>query len=78
MQVDKEVSDQQAKIVKQFSREHKAKYFMGAIEHTDNGLLQEVPPAKLVEFAIEEVLDLVSYLYTLRDNLEVEDTDEEE
>ena len=57
----------QAKIAIAFLKEHKAKYMAGAVEHQDNGLLQEIPAHQLVEFAIEEVLDLVSYLYTLRD-----------
>lgn len=64
-----EEKDHQAKIAKAFLKEHKAKYLLGALEHQDNGLLQEVPPQQLVEFAIEEVLDLASYLYTLREVL---------
>lgn len=66
----KQERQHQAKIAKAFLAEHKAKYMAGAIEHKDNGLLQEIPPKVLVEFAIEEVLDLCSYLYTLREALE--------
>lgn len=69
MQVSKEEKDNQAKIAKAFLKEHKEKYYRGAIEHKDNGLLAEVPPKQLVEFAIEEVLDLASYLYTLRESI---------
>lgn len=66
----KQEEDNQAKIAKAFLKEHKTKYMAGAVEHADNGLLQEVPAKVLVEFAIEEVLDLASYLYTLREKLE--------
>lgn len=69
MQVSKEERDNQAKIAKAFLKEHKEKYLKGAVEHADNGLLQNVAPKLLVEFAIEEVLDLASYLYTLRESL---------
>lgn len=65
----KEEQEWQAKLMKAFLKEHKAKYMAGAIEHSDNGLLQDIPAARLVEFAIEEVLDLASYLYTLRETL---------
>lgn len=57
----------QSKIIGKFLEEHRTKYMKGAREHSDNGLLQEIPPEQLIEFAIEEVLDLVSYLYTLRE-----------
>lgn len=66
----KQEREHQANIARQFLKEHKAKYMKGAFEHADNGLLQEIPPRDLVEFAIEEVLDLASYLYTLRSALE--------
>jgi hypothetical protein len=63
----------QAKIARAFLKEHKDKYLKGAIEHSSNGLLEEIPPRQLVEFAIEEVLDLASYLYTLRDAIEFQE-----
>ena len=66
----KQEEAQQAKIAIAFLKEHKVKYMAGAAEHQDNGLLQDLPAKVLVEFAIEEVLDLCSYLYTLRETLE--------
>lgn len=69
MSVRKEEIEHQQEIVKAFLKEHKEKYMTGALEHQDNGILQNVPPKDLLEFAIEEVLDLVSYLYTLRESL---------
>ena len=55
-------------IQRQFKKEHENKYIKGAIEH--EGELELVSADQLLEFAIEEVLDLVSYLYTLRQNID--------
>lgn len=65
----REESQWQAKIISQFAMEHRTKYMAGAVEHKENGLLQDIPPEKLLDFAIEEVLDLVSYLYTMREQI---------
>lgn len=62
----KEESQWQAKVVSRFASQHRDKYMAGAVEHKDNGLLQEIPEDVLIDFAIEEVLDLVSYLYTIK------------
>lgn len=76
MHIRKEEKDHQARIAAAFLREHKDKFYGGAIEHQDQGMLKDIEPAELVEFAIEEVLDLASYLYTLREVLLVDDDEE--
>ena len=56
------------KIQAQFIKEHTAKYLKGIEEHK-TVLEKDFTPKQILEFAIEEVLDLASYLYTLRDKL---------
>lgn len=52
----------------QESKEYIKKYLQGAIEH--GGGLWQVSADKLVDYAIEEVLDLKSYLYTLKTKIQ--------
>lgn len=54
-------------IVKEFLPEFRTKYTRGAIEHV--GLLSDCSAEQLINMAIEEVQDMVSYLYTLRAKL---------
>ena len=56
-----------ASITNQFVPEFRAKYRRGAIEH--DGLLSDCSAEQLVDMAIEEVQDMVAYLYTLRAKL---------
>lgn len=56
--------DHENQIIEEFVRDHQAKYEKGAIEH--GGFLGDVPADQLTDFAIEEVLDQASYLYTLK------------
>jgi len=51
-----------------FVKEHRAKFEKGAIEHKTL-LHKDFTNEQLLEMAIEEVLDLASYLYTLRSKL---------
>lgn len=51
-----------------FIKEHQAKFTKGAEEHKTQ-LHKDFTKEQLLDFALEEVLDLVSYLYTLRDKL---------
>jgi hypothetical protein len=51
-----------------FIKEHQAKFYKGAEEHKTQ-LHKDFSADQLLEFAIEEVIDLVSYLYTLRQNI---------
>jgi len=65
-----ETVDQRAhreSIVEEFVPEFSAKYSKGAIEHV--GLLSDCSAEQLIDMAIEEVQDMVSYLYTLRAKL---------
>jgi hypothetical protein len=48
-----------------FIKEHRAKFEKGAEEHKTL-LHKDFSKEQLLDFAIEEVLDLASYLYTLR------------
>lgn len=56
--------DHENQIIEEFVEDHQAKYEKGAIEH--GGFLGDVPADQLTDFAIEEVLDQASYLYTLK------------
>lgn len=69
MPLKKSQREHQARIIEAFAKEHKDKFLRGAVEH-DSDLENDFNAQQLVEFAIEEVLDLASYLYTLRDKLE--------
>ncbi len=51
-----------------FLRDHTKKYKLGTEEH--KGVLSDVPAETLLTYALEEVLDLASYLYTLKEKLE--------
>ena len=55
-------------IQQSFIKEHKDKFEKGALEHKTQ-LHKDFSETELLSFAIEEVLDLVSYLYTLRAGL---------
>ena len=52
-----------------FIKEHQAKFTKGAKEHKTQ-LHKDYGANQLLELAIEEVIDLVSYLYTLRQSLQ--------
>jgi hypothetical protein len=52
----------------QFLEEHAIKFAKGALEHKTQ-LHEDFDAKQLIEFAIEEVLDLASYLYTARELL---------
>lgn len=54
-------------LVKQFKELVLPKYEAGAIEHTGN--LWEVDRDKLLDYAIEEAIDQVVYLLTLKGKL---------
>lgn len=58
-----------ARIKARFLRDVDAKYRKGQAEH--GGDLLEKP--RLIDMALEEVLDLAVYLYTLKEVLEPED-----
>lgn len=51
------------RLMEEFNNEFSEKYKAGCIEH--KGLLAEVPIKDLVKFAKEEVIDQVSYVWTL-------------
>jgi hypothetical protein len=53
-----------------------AKYVKGAKEH-DSVLSEDYTALELCDFAIEEALDQITYLLTLRDKLELELREEE-
>lgn len=57
-----------ANIQLDFIKEHSAKFTKGAEEHKTL-LHKDFTAKELLEMAIEEALDQVSYLYTLRDKL---------
>lgn len=57
-----------ANIQLNFIKEHHAKFTRGAEEHKTQ-LHEDFSADQLLELAIEEVIDLVSYLYTLRTKL---------
>lgn len=58
------------RIVKAFTRDYNRKWSKGCAEHKDDPDLEEVDAKTLIDYAIEEALDQVSYLYTLREKLE--------
>ncbi len=63
--------DQQAhlqRIHTQFLEEHTTKYIKGAKEHKTE-LHKDFTKEQLLDFALEEVLDLISYLYTLKEKM---------
>ena len=51
-----------------FIKEHGEKFEKGTIEHKSQ-LHEDFTAEQLLSFAIEEVLDMASYLYTLREIL---------
>ena len=51
-----------------FIKEHGEKFEKGTIEHNSQ-LHEDFTAEQLLSFAIEEVLDMASYLYTLREIL---------
>jgi hypothetical protein len=57
-----------AEIQLNFIKEHSAKFEKGAIEHQSE-LHKDFTKEQLLDFALEEVIDLISYLYTLRSKL---------
>ena len=54
-------------ILDRFNEEFRKKYRRGQLEH--GGELWSRP--ELIDWAIEEAIDMVAFLYTLRDQLEV-------
>lgn len=56
-------------INQRFTEFNHAKYTAGVKEHKN--LLSSLPVASLGNHALEEVADLVNYLYSLNDNLEL-------
>jgi hypothetical protein len=58
-----------ADIQMSFVKEHRAKFERGAEEHKTL-LHKDFTASELLTMALEEVQDLVSYLYTLRDKLD--------
>jgi len=57
-----------AEIQMSFIKEHRAKFTKGAEEHKTL-LHKDFTAKELLDMAIDEALDQVSYLYTLRDKL---------
>lgn len=68
MAMNSEQITHQKYIQSSFIKEHKAKFEAGAKEHATQ-LHKDYSADQLLSFAIEEVIDLVSYLYTLRENI---------
>lgn len=56
------------RIQNDFIADHTKKFIKGAEEHKTL-LHKDFTKEQLLDFALEEVLDLVSYLYTLKDKL---------
>lgn len=56
------------RIQKQFTEEHRAKFEAGVLEHKTQ-LHKDYSAIELLDFTIEEIIDLVSYAYTLREKL---------
>lgn len=56
------------RIQEQFREEHTAKFVAGTIEHKTS-LSEDYDAEELLGFLIEEILDLTSYAYTLREIL---------
>lgn len=52
----------------QFKKDHTNKFIKGAAEHKTE-LHNDFTKEQLLDFALEEVLDLVSYLYTLKEKI---------
>ncbi len=53
-----------------FLAEHADKFKKGTIEHHDTNLRTDFDPFQLLAMMKEEVLDLVSYIYTLESVME--------
>lgn len=56
------------RIQNNFITDHTKKFIAGAEEHKTQ-LHKDFTKEQLLDFALEEVIDLISYLYTLRSKL---------
>jgi hypothetical protein len=64
--MNKEQVAHMARIHESFLKDHTDKFIKGAAEHKTE-LHTDFTKEQLLDFALEEVLDLVSYLYTLKE-----------
>ena len=60
-----------ARIKAEFTALVDAKYRQGAVEHSgkQEGELLQVPAMKILDYAIDEAIDLVTYLLSLKEKL---------
>ena len=76
--MNEEQHDHLDRIQSMFKKDHAKKFILGAKEHRSE-LQNDFSATQLLDFTIEEILDLVSYAYTLREKLaESLDTREEQ
>ena len=66
MAINKVQIDHLNRILEQCQRELTEKYIKGAKEH-DSVLSEDYTPLQVLDMAIEEAIDQVTYLYTLRE-----------